>query len=135
MHKLIALVFLFLAAPVAADTETEIKTALDYLTQVWNEKDLEAIAGYYHSDFRVIGDTGVVSRQQFLDDIAQIGQRGGDRGQLSFSNVEVNPLGDDHAMAYGLSTMAFKDGSSLQNWFTTVYVNTPFGWKALLTSN
>ena len=41
----------------------------------------------------------------------------------------------DHAMAYGLSTMAFEDGSSLQNWFTTVYVNTPFGWRALLTRN
>ena len=135
MHKLIALAFLILATPVAADTKTEIKTALDYLTQVWNEKDLEAIAGYYHSDFRVIEDTGVVSRQQFLDDITQIGKRGGDRGQLSFSNVVVEPLGDDHAMAYGMSTMSFEDGSSLQNWFTTVYVNTPFGWKALLTSN
>ena len=83
----------------------------------------------------MIGDTGVLSRQQYLDDIAQIGQRGGDSGQLSFCNVEVIPLGDDHAMAYGMSTMAFEDGSSLQNWFTTVYVNTPFGWKALLTSN
>ena len=135
MYKLIALVFLFLAPPLAADAQTEIKTALDYLTQVWNEEDLDAIAGYYHSDYVVVDDNGVISRQQFLDDIAQIGKHGGDRGQLSFSNVVVKPLGDDHAMAHGMSTMAFKDGSSLQNWFTTVYVNTPFGWKALLTSN
>jgi ketosteroid isomerase-like protein len=135
MHKWIALVFLFLAAPVAADTQTEIRTALDYLAQVWNEKDLDAIAGYYHSDFVMIAETGAVSRQQFLDDIAQIGKRGGDRGQLGFSDVMVRPLGDDHAMAFGQSTMSFEDGSSLQTWFTTVYVKTPFGWKALLTRN
>ena len=28
-----------------------------------------------------------------------------------------------------------KDGSSIETWFTTVFVNTPFGWKALLTHN
>lgn len=135
MYKIIALVFLLLATPLAADTQTEIKTALDFYAQVWNEKDLDAIAGYYHSDFVVVTDTGVVSRQQWLDDIGNIGQRGGDRGQVSYSNVQVKPLGDGHAMAYGTSTLAFEDGSSLTSWFTTVYVNTPFGWKALLTRN
>ena len=29
----------------------------------------------------------------------------------------------------------FKDGSSIESWFSTVYENTPFGWKALLTTN
>ena len=135
MYKIIALVFLFLAAPLAADTQTEIKTALDYYAQVWNEKDLDAIASYYHSDFVVVSDTGVVSRQQLLDDIGQIGKKGGDRGQISFSNVQIKSLGDDHAMAYGSSKLAFEDGSSLTNWFTTIYVNTPFGWKAILTRN
>jgi len=135
MYKIIALVFLFLAAPLAADTQTEIKTALDYYAQVWNEKDLDAIASYYHSDFVVVSDTGVVSRQQLLDDIGQIGKKGGDRGQISFSNVQIKSLGDDHAMAYGSSKLAFGDGSSLTSWFTTIYVNTPFGWKAILTRN
>jgi hypothetical protein len=83
----------------------------------------------------VVTEKGVVSRQQLLDDIGQIGQRGGDRGQVSFSNVQVKPLGDGHAVAYGSSKLAFEDGSSLTNWFTTIYVNTPFGWKAILTRN
>ncbi len=135
MYKLIALVFLFAATPASADTQAEIETALDYLTQVWNEKDLDALASYYHSSFVVIEEHGVISRQQFLEDLGQIGERGGDRGQLSFSDLVIQPLGESHAVAYGQSTLAFEDGSSLKNWFTTVYVNTPFGWKALLTQN
>jgi len=117
----------------AADTETEIRTALDYLTQVWNENDMDAIASYYHSDFQLVSETGVVSRAQLLDDMAQIGKRGGDRGKIRYSGVQVQPLGDKHAVAYGKLEISFKDGSSIEHWFTTVYENTPFGWKALLT--
>jgi hypothetical protein len=37
-------VFCLLAAgSVAADTDTEITTALDYFAQIWNEGDLDAI--------------------------------------------------------------------------------------------
>ena len=38
-------------------------------------------------------------------------------------------------MAYGRVALKFRDGSVLESWFTTVYVKTPFGWKALLTRN
>lgn len=116
-----------------ADAETEIQAALDYLTQVWNENDMDAIASYYHSDFRLITKTGIIERTQLLDDMAQIGKRGGDRGKVRYSGVKVESLGEKHALAYGKMKLSFKDGSSIENWFTTVYVNTPFGWKALLT--
>lgn len=126
---------LLFSTAAAADTETEIRTALDYLAQVWNEKDLEAIAGYYHSDYMLITNDGTVSRTQFLDDLAQIGRSGGDRGTVRYSGVVVKPLGEDHAVAYGKSSLSFEDGSSIDNWFTTVYLKTPFGWKALITKN
>ena len=126
---------LLISVPLAADTKTEIRTALDYYVQVWNENDIDAIASYYHSDFVLVTDAGVVSRQRVLDDLARIGQRGGDRGQFSHSNVEVRPLGEKHAMAYGKAVLSFEDGSSIESWFTTLYENTPFGWKAILTRN
>ena len=36
-------------------------------------------------------------------------------------------------VAYGRFQLQFKDGTKLDGWFSTVYVKTPFGWKALLT--
>ena len=135
MRTLILLVLLFLAAPLAADTTSEIKTALDYYAQVWNENDIEAIEGYYHPEFVLVTENGAISRQQQLDGIRSIGRNGGDRGELSHSGVTVKELGDGHAMAWGEITLKFEDGSSINSWFTTVYAQTPFGWKALLTRN
>lgn len=132
---LTALLLCVPAMPLAADTETEIRTALDYFAEVWNENDVDALQGYYHQDFVLVNDTGVLPLGQQIDDLKSIGERGGDRGELTVSNVTVKELGDGYAMAYGLSSLEFKDGSSLGNWFTTVYRKTPFGWKAVLTRN
>jgi ketosteroid isomerase-like protein len=116
-----------------ADTEAEIKAALDYYAEVWNEGDLETIRGYYHSDFVLVTPQGPVSLAQRNADIESITRSGEDRGELSYSGVKVRPLGDDHALAWGELRLAFKDGSSIDSWFSTVYVKTPFGWKAVLT--
>lgn len=135
MYRLTLIALLLISAPLVASTESDIETALDYYAEVWNEKDMEAINSYYHSDFILVSDTGVLSRQQWIDDITSVGARGGDRGELSHTAIKVKELGDDHAIAYGKGTLRFKDGSSIENWFTTVYKKTPFGWKAILTRN
>lgn len=132
MRTFILLVLLLLAAPLSADTGSEIRAALDYYAEVWNENAIEAIEGYYHQDFVQVNDEGTLSRQQQIEGIRSLD---GDRGQMTVSQVTVKELGDEHAMAYGKLSLAFEDGSSLDSWFTTVYVNTPFGWKALLTRN
>lgn len=135
MYRLILIVLLLVAMPLAADTEEDIKSALDYYAEVWNENDMDAVRSYYHSDFVTVTDSGVVSRQQLIDDITSLGSRGGDRGVLNYTNVEVEDLGNDHAVAYGKGQLSFEDGSSIDSWFTTVYKKTPFGWKAILTRN
>ena len=135
MRIMMFLAFLLAAMPLAADTTSEIKTALDYYAQVWNENDIEAIEGYYHPDFVQISDEGTLSRKQQIDGIRSLGGTGGDRGTLAVSNVSVKELGDEHAMAWGQTKLEFEDGSALDSWFTTIYVKTPFGWKALLTRN
>jgi len=131
---LIALILIF-SSPLAADTERDIRTALDYFAQVWNENDFKAMQGYYHGDFVLVNDTGVVPRDQHLRNIRALVDDGGDRGELSHSDLVVQELGDGHALAYGQIHLTFKDGSALNSWFTTVYKNTPFGWKAVLTRN
>lgn len=135
LAPLALLVLAVFATAAVADTEREIRVALDYYADVWNENDVDALQGYYHQDFVLVNDSGVLPLGQQIDDLKSIGQRGGDRGELSVGNVTVAELGDEHAMAYGLLSLQFEDGSAIDSWFTTVYRKTPFGWKAILTRN
>jgi hypothetical protein len=135
MIRLIFVVLLMLAGTVNADTETDIRSALDYFVENWNEGNLETIRGYYHPDFVLITDQGSIPLAQRIDDMETIAQAGEDRGELEHGQVVIKTLGDKHALAYGELKLKFKDGSALNSWFTTAYVNTPFGWKAILTHN
>jgi ketosteroid isomerase-like protein len=135
MNRLIPILFLLFATPLAADTESDIRSALDYYAEVWNEDDIAAIEGYYHPDFVLVTAEGVIDRARQLDGIRNLVGESGDRGRMDYSNVTVEELGDRHALAYGRVALRFKDDSVLESWFTTVYVKTPFGWKALLTRN
>ena len=135
MLRLISLVFLLVSTPLAADTRAEITAAIDYYAEVWNENDVRAIESYYHSDFLLVSDNGILTREQQVAEIENAIGKGGDRGVLDYSDVAVKELGDKHAIAYGHLNLEFKDKSSLESWFSTVYVKTPFGWKALLTRN
>ena len=131
----IVCVCFILFGPLQADTRSDILTALDYYAEMWNTGDIEAIAGYYHQDFVLVNAEGSIPAGRRIDDLRAIAQAGEDRGELSYSGVTVKPLEDKHALAYGELNLAFKDGSSINTWFTTLYVNTPFGWKAILTHN
>lgn len=135
MIRILFLTLLLFAVPAKADTKTEIVTALDYFSEVWNAGDLEAIRGYYHPDFVLVADDGVSNLAQRMDDLESIAQAGEDRGVLERSQIEVKVLDDAHAVAYGKLSLQFKDGSGFNTWFTTVYKKTPFGWKAILTHN
>lgn len=124
---------LLLAGPALADTREDIRTAIDYYAEMWNEGDVEALRGYYHPTFVLITTEGVTPLAQRIADLNTLAAPGLDRGELSYSNVKVTPLADGHALAYGQMQLQFKDGSSLESWFSTVYAKTPFGWKAILT--
>ena len=126
---------LFLNGPVNADTKDEVLAMLNYYADMWNQGDVDALLGYYHQDFVNVTDKGIVQRSQLIDDIGAIAQSGEKRSKLDFSELEVRSLGEGNAVAYGISRLQFDDGSSITNWFSTIYVKTPFGWKAVLTHN
>ena len=123
------------SASLAADAESEIRSALDVTASLWSEGQVDTIADYYHKDFVLVSQDGVVSRQQHLDELRDIVSAGEDQGALNHSNIRVTPLDEDHALAYGRRTLVFADGSNMSNWFTTVYLRTPFGWKAVHQQN
>ena len=124
---------LLTATPVAADPETEIESVLDYFAEMWNEGDLNAVRSYYHRDFVLVSSEGTLSMAQRLYDLEAIMEPGKDHGELNFSEIKVKPLGKEHAMAYGNSSLKFDDGTEFASYFSTVYIKTPFGWKAILT--
>jgi len=133
LRCLICLTCLAWAVPSPADTREEITTALDYYAELWNEGDFEALRGYYDSAFVQVSVRGLETLAQRFDDISALSDSGGDRGELSYDGIRVEELGERHAMAYGQLRLQFKDGSSIETWFSTVYARTPFGWKAILT--
>ena len=127
--------FLLFAGTTAANTETDIKAVLDYFAEMWNEWDLNAVRSYYHRDFVLISGEGILTLGQRLDDLEAIMEPGKDHGELSISEIQVKPLGDGHAISYGRSSLKFSDGTEMNSFFSTVYLKTPFGWKAVLTRN
>jgi len=133
---IVIFIALFSSSPgLAADTPTEISNALDYYAEMWNEGDIDSIGAYYHQDFVLVTDSGAIASGKRVDDLKAIARAGEDRGKMKYSNVTIKPLEDKHAIAYGQLDLKFRDGSNITAWFTTVYVKTPFGWKALLTHN
>jgi len=124
---------LLLAAPAAADTREEIVAALDYFAEMLNEGDVEALRGFYHPDFKLITANGIIGLSERMADLESLAASGDDRGELAHRDLKVIELAANNAVAYGRTTLTFKDGSSLEAWFTTVFVKTPFGWKALIT--
>ncbi len=131
------LFIVLILSPLAAiaDTESEIKASLDYLEQVWNEGDLEAIRGHYHSDFISYSESAELDLRQRIEDLSVIMEEGKDRGVLDFSEVQIRALGDDHALVWGRTHLRFKDGTELGGRFSSVYEKTPFGWKELFSHN
>jgi ketosteroid isomerase-like protein len=132
-YALILPIVLMLAPSLAADTRDDILAAIEYYAELWNEGDLDALRGYYHSDFKLITASGVMTLEQRMADLEAVAEAGGDRGELSYADGEVMELGEKHALAHGRLSLRFKDGSSLDGWYSTLFVKTPFGWKALLT--
>ena len=125
--------FLLFANAVTADPRTEIESVLGYFAEMWNEGDLNAVRSYYHRDFILISGESILTLGQRLDDLEAIMEPGKDHGELSISEIQVKPLGDGHAISYGRSSLKFSDGTEMNSFFSTVYLKTPFGWKAILT--
>jgi len=117
----------------AADAEEEVNLMLDFFAEEWNAGDLESIRSRFHRDFVLVTESGTRNRAQRLEDMSIIFAPGKDHGELTFSDVEVQAIGKEHALAYGRSRLKFGDGTELGSMFSSVYVNTPFGWKLLLT--
>lgn len=117
----------------ASDLKGEINLLLDYFANEWNQGELVSIESYFHPDFVLVTSDGVQTREQRISELKIVMAPGNDRGTLTFSDITIRALADDYAMGYGRTRLKFKDGTELGGMFSTIYLKTPFGWKAVLT--
>ena len=118
---------------IAEEADIEIRQMLDYLAEEWNAGDLNSVRGRIHRDFVLFTPEGTRTREQRINELEVIMAPGQDHGELSYSDINVKSIAKDHALVYGKSRLKFEDGTEIDQEFSSVYRNTPFGWKLIFT--
>jgi uncharacterized protein (TIGR02246 family) len=126
---------LFLAFTLwAATPEQEIRAVLDQQAADWNRGDIPAYMKGYAPDTKFVG--AAVSRgaaavqaryEKTYSDRAKM-------GRLTFSDIEIEMLGPDHASVIGRWKLdrTAEAGGNVGGLFTLVFRRTPAGWRIIL---
>jgi uncharacterized protein (TIGR02246 family) len=109
----------------AADPGPAIERVLSEQAAAWNRGDLEAFMdGYWRSPDLVFTSGGNVQRgwQTTLDRyVASYGTSPETMGRLTFSDLEIHPLGDGAAWALGRWGLEYDEGASPGGVFSLVF--------------
>ena len=112
-------------AGAGADPRPAIERVLTEQAAAWNRGDLEAFMdGYWRSPDLVFTSGGNVQRgwQTTLDRyVASYGTSPETMGRLTFSDLEIHPLGDDAAWALGRWRLDYEDADDPGGIFTLVF--------------
>lgn len=134
MYPVLALLGAVFAAadakpPVAASA---VRAVLDDQVAAWNKGDLEGfMAGYWNSKDLTFY-SGKDKRQGWKETLERYRQRyqgeGKEMGKLAFSELEITPIGADHALVKGRWHVEMKK-DKLAGLFTLILRKTPDGWR------
>jgi beta-aspartyl-peptidase (threonine type) len=116
------------------DPVQEIKAVLDRQEKDWNAGDLDAfLKGYWESPkvvFQSGGDRNVgfeAMRERYRKRYKAEGKA---MGRVTFSEVEIEPLGSDSAFVRGRWGLVMPDGKTPGGLFTLIFRKLPGqGWK------
>ena len=111
--------------------ERQILAETEHYAAAWNRGDMSVIDATHHPSYVHVTPDGPVTLQQRRSGVEERLDASQDHGILRFHQMTVRPLGDDYALAYGQATLRFKNGTETSVWFTSVYLRTPDGWKAV----
>jgi beta-aspartyl-peptidase (threonine type) len=140
----IALIFILFWIPLGVCAETpvppgpEVTKALQEGVEAWNAGDLSGfMKGYLDSPDMTYTSSGRIIRgYQALQKRYQdtYGSDKASMGHLSFDQIEVLPLGTDHALALGHWHLELSKGKGkdlVEGVFSLILRKTPQGWKIL----
>jgi len=126
-----------LFAPAAAQSTPQagIEQVLKTQQDAWNRHDLEAfMAGYWNSPELTFfsGGSKASGWQAALDRYRKTYQGAGkEMGKLDFSELRIEPLGNDSAFVRGAWHLTMTDGKTPHGLFTLVFRRFPGGWKII----
>ena len=122
------------SAPAASDATVAIPAMLHASAEAWNRGDLENFLDDYLDD---AGTTFVGSdvsygvsgiRERYM---ASYWKDGPPAQKLSFRDLRVRPLGEQHALTAGQYVLTNADGSIDRGFFSLVLVRTSAGWRII----
>jgi len=117
------------------DAVAAIQRVLDRQAADWNRGDLDAfLEGYWKSPRLVFQSGG--DRQDGWEATRERYRRryqrnGRSMGKVTFSRVEIEPLGPDSAFVRGAWKLLLPDGSQPSGLFTLIFRRFPEGWKII----
>jgi beta-aspartyl-peptidase (threonine type) len=113
--------------------ERAVRGVLDEQVACWNRGDLDAFADTYWKSpelvFQSGGDRNLgwdAMRERYRKRYEGEGKA---MGRLTFDRLEVRPLGDDAAYAFGAWALEMPDGSQPSGLFTVILRERPEGWR------
>ena len=134
--RMVRVLLLLLVSPVLWAQDGEVRTLLKDSESAWNRGDLKAFASYYEDS----PETTFIGREVTrggVDAIRQRYERGyptrEKMGTLTFSEIEVRPLGGEYALAIGRFFLKRTEagGGDASGRFTLVLRKTRSGWKII----
>jgi ketosteroid isomerase-like protein len=124
------------AAPCESGSELEVRAVLEKQAVAWNQGDVATfMTGYENAETTTfVGSTLTRGYSSVLERYRQRYTSKEQMGQLTFSDLEVKPLGCDYASALGhWQLIRTKEaGGNVGGFFTLLLRRTESGWKIFL---
>jgi ketosteroid isomerase-like protein len=117
------------------EVSPEVQRVLTSQQDAWNRHDLEAfMSGYWNSPQLTFFSAAKEARgwQPTLDRYRQTYQAAGkEMGRLEFSELKIEPMGQDAAFVRGAWKLTMSDGKTPHGLFTLIFRKFPEGWKII----
>jgi ketosteroid isomerase-like protein len=128
----VALGFVLTAA--AFGQEAGIREVLEKQAADWNRGDVRAFVEGYDAEAVFVGETTTRGSAQLLERYRKRYPARANMGHLTFSNLEIQPLGAEHAYVIGRWHLdrAAEAGGPVGGVFTLVFRKTSAGWRIIL---
>ena len=129
----LALTPLLARTPQPADPVAAVRRILEDQQLAWNRHELEGfMSGYWNSPDLTFfsGAQQIVGWQGAMDRYRKNYQQAGkEMGRLEFSDLKIEPLGNDAAFVRGAWHVTMSDGKTPHGLFSLIFKKFPDGWK------
>jgi ketosteroid isomerase-like protein len=111
----------------------DLLKAMESSAAAWNRGDIEGHVGLYADSAAMMGKNGPIRGRVTIRGLLERGFWSGGKPsqQLSFSELQVTPLGRDHAMLTGKCTLSGGGKPDYFCRFTTIWERRPEGWRII----